>query len=92
MTACLYQRSCMTSYLPRRPQDDRLPAGVLAYERRAAVSSGAGEAGSDERQVWANFGAEPVELPNDWTVEVATSPHRDRTLGGEQAVILRPPG
>ena len=68
------------------------PAGVLAYERRAAVLSDAGEAGGDVRQVWANFGAEPVELPSHWAVEVATSPHRDGILAGGEAVVLRPPG
>jgi alpha-glucosidase len=59
------------------------PAGVLAYERRA---------GDDVRQVWANFGAEPVECPANWTTDVATGPHRDGILAGGAAVVLRPPG
>lgn len=68
------------------------PAGVLAYERRAAVSSGAGEAGGDLRQVWANFGVDPVGCPTGWSVDVATARHSDGILAGGEAVVLRPPG
>jgi len=60
------------------------PAGVLAYER---------EAGSDKRQVWANFGEEPVLCRADgqWVVDVG-SREWDGRLGGTDAVVLRPAG
>ncbi|MGI8984799.1 MAG: alpha-amylase family glycosyl hydrolase [Acidimicrobiales bacterium] len=63
------------------------PAGVLAYERRA---------GDDVRQVWANFGDEPVNCPiaGGWSVDVATGDRRawSGRLGGAEAIILRPAG
>jgi alpha-glucosidase len=59
------------------------PAGVLAYERRA---------GDDCRQVWANFGDEPVGCPTGWAVDVSTTRHQDGILAGGEAVVLRPPG
>jgi hypothetical protein len=56
---------------------------VLAYQRRA---------GDDLRQVWANFGGEPVRCPSGWAVDVATARHQDGVLAGGEAVVLRPPG
>jgi alpha-glucosidase len=60
------------------------PAGVLAYERRA---------GDEVRQVWANFGAEPVECPAGWAADVASARRPwDGVLAGDEAVVLRPRG
>jgi alpha-glucosidase len=66
------------------------PAGVLAYERRA---------GDDRRQVWANFGDEPVSCPLEgrWLMDAGSlgpgSGHRwDGRLAATEAVVVRPLG
>jgi len=60
------------------------PAGVLAYERRQ---------GDDVRRVWANFGEAPVECPETWAVDVATTMRPwAGVLHADEAVVLRPPG
>ena len=66
------------------------PPGVLAYAR---------EAGEDRRQVWANFGDEPVVCPTDggWLVEVGSLDGErglawDGRLRGTGAVVLAPAG
>ena len=67
------------------------PAGVLAYERL-------GDDG-DRRQVWANFGDDPVscKVTDAWVVEVSTTGRGeglawDGTLGTTDAVVVRPGG
>jgi alpha-glucosidase len=66
------------------------PPGVLAYERRAE---------EDRRQVWANFGGQPVSCPvaGGWAVEVSSTGRAegrawDGALGGAEAVVVRPAG
>jgi alpha-glucosidase len=66
------------------------PPAVLAYERRAQ---------EDRRQVWANFGGEPVSCPvaGGWAVEVSSTGRAegrawDGGLAAAEAVVVRPAG
>jgi alpha-glucosidase len=58
---------------------DDAPEGVLAYERSD---------GGDRRRVWVNFGSEPVALPEEWVVELATANAGDG-LPPDAAAILQ---